>query len=226
MTQKETPQQEEERIEAVEQPEAFTLSVKSPDEVATIISAPLLSQSHRPTYELKQTVFFVGFMVAGKTSTSRRFARNCGVASVDLDAYIERREGKPINKIFAEQGQDAFRAMETSVLDEFAHKDPLLVSCGGGVVLRPENRAILKENGFVVYLEVTAEQAFARIGDVSTRPNFRDLDTARKTIADRLPMYEEVASVSINTVGKSIGTVANEIQGILEEEGILCPRQK
>ena len=217
---------EPQKIAPETQPEAYTLSVKSPDEVATIISAPLLARPSRPSYELTKTVFVVGFMVAGKTSTSRRLARNCGVASVDLDAYIERREGKAINQIFAEQGQDAFRDMETDVLREFAQKDPLLVSCGGGVVLRPENRAILKENGFVVYLQVTAEQAFARIGDVSTRPNFRDLPTARKTIADRVPMYEEVASVSINTVGKSIGTVANEIQDILEKEGILCPRQK
>lgn len=217
---------EAQRIAPETQPEAYTLSVKSPDEVATIISAPLLARPSRPSYELTKTVFFVGFMVAGKTSTSRRLARNCGVASIDLDAYIERREGKAINQIFADQGQDAFRDMETDVLREFAQKDPLLVSCGGGVVLRPENREILKENGFVVYLQVTAEQAFARIGDVSTRPNFRDLPTARKTIADRVPMYEEVASVSIDTVGKSIGTVANEIQDILEKEGILCPRQK
>lgn len=212
--------------EAETNPEALTLSVTTPDEVATIVKSPLLTQTERPAYDLTRTVFFVGFMVAGKTSTSRKLARTCGVASVDLDAYIERREGKAINQIFAERGEEAFRAMETSVLDEFAQKDPLLVSCGGGIVLRPENREILKRDGFVVYLQVTAEQAVERVGDVSTRPLFRDLETARKTIEGRLPMYEEVADLSVDTVGKSIGEVAREVRLALEKEGILCPRQK
>lgn len=175
----------------------------------------------RPTYQLSRPVFFVGFMVAGKTSTARRLARNCGVAAVDLDAFIERREGKPINQIFAEIGEDGFRAMETDVLRDFSQRDPLLISCGGGVVLRPENREILKTSGYVVYLKVTAEQAYARVGDVSTRPLFRDLDTARKTINGRLPMYEEVADVTIDTVGKTIGDVAREARRALEKEGVL-----
>lgn len=218
--------EKEQQINPVTDPTAFTLSVKSPDEVAAIVSAPVLEQPQRPQYELTQTVFFVGFMVAGKTSTSRRLARNVGVAAVDMDAYIERREGKAINQIFAESGEQAFRDLETGVLDEFAHREPMLVSCGGGIVLRPENREILKNNGFVVYLQVTAEQAVERVGDVSTRPLFKNLETARKTIEGRLPMYEEVASCSIDTVGKSIGRVAHEVQDILEKEGILCQRQK
>ena len=93
-------------------------------------------------------------------------------------------------------------------------------------MLREENREILKQNGFVVYLQVTAEQAVERVSDVSTRPLFKDLETARKTIAGRLPMYEDVAGVSIDTVGKSINVVAQEIQDILEKEGVLCLRQK
>lgn len=185
----------------------------------------LIPKSDRPAYELARPVFFVGFMVAGKTSVSRRLARSCGVASVDLDGYIERREGKPINQMFVEIGEEGFRAMETAVLDEFAEKDPMLISCGGGIVLRPENREILKSKGFVVYLQVTAEQAYERIGDVSTRPNFRDLPTARKTIQARLPMYEEVADAMVDTVGKNIPTVAREVRQVLEQEGILCQRR-
>lgn len=185
----------------------------------------LIPKSDRPTYELARPVFFVGFMVAGKTSVSRRLARSCGVASVDLDGFIERREGKPINQMFVEIGEDGFRTMETAALDEFAEKDPMLISCGGGIVLRPENREILKSKGFVVYLQVTAEQAYERIGDVSTRPNFRDLPTARKTIQARLPMYEDVADVMVDTVGKNIPTVAREVRRALEREGVLCQRR-
>ncbi len=207
-------------------PIAYTLSVSTPDEVAAIVNNPQIEKASRPTYELTRNVFFVGFMVAGKTSTSRRLARQCGLATIDLDAYIERRERRAINQIFADQGEQGFRDMETEVLSEFAHKGPMLVSCGGGIVLREENRKILKENGFVVYLQVTAEQAVERVGDVSTRPLFKNLETARKTIEGRLPMYEDAASCAIDTNGKSINMVAQEIQDILEKEGILCLRQK
>ncbi len=206
-------------------PDELTLSVAEPDQPTAVVSSPFLKSQQEPHYELTCPVFFVGFMVAGKTSVSRRLARMCGLSTVDLDAYIERSEGKTINKIFEEEGEDGFRKIETDVLREFAHREPLLVSCGGGIVLRPENREILKGPGFVVYLQVTAEQAYARVSDVSTRPLFKDLDTARKTIASRLPMYEEVADAMVDTVGKNIPQVANEVRDILEQKGILCQRK-
>ena len=65
--------------------------------------------------ELARPVFFVGFMGAGKTSVARRLARTCGVASVDMDTYLERREGKRVKEIFAQAGEDGFRAIETDV---------------------------------------------------------------------------------------------------------------
>ena len=110
--------------------------------------------------ELTRPVFFVGFMGAGKTSVARRLARTCGVASVDMDTYIERREGKKVKEIFAEGGEEGFRAIETDVLRELGAKpDPLLISCGGGVVVTPANHDVFREAGFVVYLEVTADEA-------------------------------------------------------------------
>ena len=199
-----------------------TLSVVTPEESASVIIAPVLERPERPQCELARSVFFVGFMVAGKTSTARRLARSCGVASVDLDAYLERREGKTINQVVAECGDQGFRDMESSILREFADKEPMLVSCGGGVVLRPENREVLKRAGFVVYLKVTADQAYARVKDVSSRPYFRDLETARKTIEDRLPLYEEVADTQVDTLGKDVHQVAREVRRVLEREGVLC----
>lgn len=206
-------------------PSSYTLSIAEPSELSSVVGAPYLSRPPRPQYDLARPVFFVGFMVAGKTSVARKIARGCGVASVDLDAYLERREGKTINQMFAEAGEEGFRALETDVLREFSQKEPLLVSCGGGVVLKPENREILKSSGFVVYLQVTAEQAYARVKDVSSRPLFRDLDTARKTIAGRLPMYEEVADAMVDTVDKSVPQIAREVREILKREGVLCPRK-
>lgn len=175
--------------------------------------------------ELRRPVFFVGFMGAGKTSVSRRLARLCGIASIDMDSYIERREGRRIRDIFAEDGEGRFRDLETQVLREMTQGDPALVSCGGGVVLRPENRAILREGGFVVFLKVQADEAKSRISDPSTRPLLGDAEAARKTNAERLPLYEEVADATVDTSGKGITALAYKVKSILEKEGILWPRK-
>lgn len=175
--------------------------------------------------ELARPVFFVGFMGAGKTSVSRRLARLCGIASIDMDSYIERREGRRIRDIFAEGGEGHFRDLETQVLREMTQGDPALVSCGGGVVLRPENREILSEGGFVVFLKVQADEAKSRISDPSTRPLLGDAEAARKTNAERLPLYEEVADVTVDTSGKGVTALAYKVKSILEKEGILWPRK-
>ncbi len=175
--------------------------------------------------ELARPVFFVGFMGAGKTSVSRRLARLCGIASIDMDSYIERREGRRIRDIFAEDGEGHFRDLETQVLREMTQGDPVLVSCGGGVVLLPENRAILREGGFVVFLKVQADEAKSRISDPSTRPLLGDAEAARKTNAERLPLYEEVADATVDTSGKGVTALAYKVKSILEKEGILWPRK-
>ena len=177
-------------------------------------------------YELKRPVFSVGFMGAGKTSVARRLARQCHVASVDMYTYLERREGKKVKAIFAESGEEGFRALETDVLGELAAKEPLLVSCGGGVVTREENRAILERAGFVVHLKVSADEAAGRISDTSTRPLFQNLDAARERCEERGPLYERVADATVDTAGKSVPAIAREVQNVLVKEGVLCQQRK
>lgn len=177
-------------------------------------------------YELSRPVFFVGFMGAGKTSVARRLARQCHVASVDMDTYLERREGKKVKEIFAESGEGGFRAIETDVLAELVAKEPLLVSCGGGVVIREENRALLSRGGFVVHLKVSADGAACRISDTSTRPLFQNLEAARVRCEERAPLYDSVADVTVDTAGRSVASIANEVQRILVREGVLCQQRK
>lgn len=170
---------------------------------------------------LKESVYFVGFMGAGKTTVARRLARMCHAASVDVDAYIERREGKRVKEIFAEEGEQRFRDIEHDALVEIGELDPLLVSCGGGIVLRPENREFLKESGFVVYLQVDAAEAAGRISDISTRPLFKDIEAAEEIRQTRLALYQEVADVLIDTSGKSMMRITHETKDILKRKGIL-----
>lgn len=179
----------------------------------------------REICELSRPVFFVGFMGAGKTSVSRRLARLCSIASIDMDSYIERRDGRRIRDIFAEDGEGFFRDLETQVLREMTQGESALVSCGGGVVLRPENREILREGGFVVFLKVGADEAKSRISDPSTRPLLGDAEAARKTNAERLPLYEEVADAVVDTSGKGVTALAYQVRSILRKEGILWQRK-
>lgn len=179
------------------------------------------SQVASITWELTCPVFFVGFMGAGKTSTARKLARLVGCAAIDMDTFIERRCGMKVKEIFAEVGEGGFRSIETDVLRELAAGEPQLVSCGGGVVLAPENRQVLKEAGCVVYLKVTAQEAASRISNVASRPLFGDLENAQRVLESRLPLYEEVADVCIETAGRGTGLIAREVFRRLKEEGVV-----
>lgn len=166
-------------------------------------------------------------MGAGKTSVARRIARNCGLASIDMDTYIVRREGKEINEIFAEVGEAGFREIETQALREIAAMDDnLVVSCGGGVVTTPENLDIMSGAGVVVHLRVTADQAAERIGNTASRPLFDSLENARARCDARMPLYEQAADITVDTAGKAMGQIVGELRRLLEEEGVLCQQQK
>ena len=88
-------------------------------------------------------------------------------------------------------------------------------------MLAEENRRILSDNGYVVHLRVTADEAASRISDILTRPLFGDLDQARQVIETRMPLYEEVADLTIDTAGRGTGSIAREAFAQLKENGIL-----
>ena len=183
-----------------------------------------MAKKKTPACRLTEPVFFVGFMGSGKSSVTRKLARICGICALDMDSYIERLYGRAIKEIFAEEGESGFRKKETDLLGELLEGEPRLVSCGGGVVVTDENREMLKEHGYVVYLHVTADEAASRIRDTSTRPLFQDLDSARRRAAEREPLYSSVADLTIDTAGKSVNSIAYEVKTALEREGILCPQ--
>lgn len=172
--------------------------------------------------KLKEHVFLVGFMGAGKSSVARRIARLCGVMSLDMDTYIERAQGKAIRDIFAAGGEGAFRAIETETLLDLASRpEPLIVSCGGGIVTMPENCRIMNDHGTVVHLAVDADEAASRISNKATRPLFNDIESARELCAARMPLYEDAADFTVKTAGKSVSLIARELIDRLTSEGIL-----
>lgn len=174
---------------------------------------------------INDNVFFVGFMGAGKSTVARRLARELGVASLDMDKYIERSQDCKISEIFDKGGEGMFRDIEAATLAEIVERDdPTLISCGGGIIVRPENRRLLKERGCVVHLLVDADEAASRISDTSSRPLFNDMDQVRIRCRERLPLYDEVADVTVSTGGKNVYQITNEVIERLREAGVLCQR--
>lgn len=162
-------------------------------------------------------IFLIGFMGAGKSTAGVLLAGALDLPFIDLDAEIERSVGQSIPEIFASAGEDAFREAEARELRGACEMPDAVVACGGGVVLRDANRALMRSCGEVVYLAVTAEEAIARIGDGSGRP-LLSVDSARmaRSILDaRLSLYRTSAHHVIDTSGRTPAEVVAEIVPIV-----------
>jgi len=169
-------------------------------------------------------VFLVGFMGAGKSTVAALVAERTGLPCVDLDQLIEQTAGTTIAEIFSASGEDAFRAMETEALARISAGPPAIVACGGGVVVRPENRRLLREGGFVVYLQVSAGEALARVGDTGTRPLLSGpagATAATALLSAREGLYTSVSDVVIDTCGRSAEIIAEEVVQSLKGAGLL-----
>ena len=117
-----------------------------------------------------KNIVLVGFMGAGKSTLAKMLAERLGRAVVCTDDRIEAREGRPITEIFAQSGEPYFRRVEKAVVAEAAAGSGRIIDCGGGVVLDPENLAVLKRSGKVFFLAATPEVIYARIKDQTHRP--------------------------------------------------------
>jgi shikimate kinase len=118
----------------------------------------------------RRNIVLIGFMGTGKTWTGRALAQKTGLELVDMDAIIEERAGKPISEIFADDGEPAFRKMERDLAHELSHREGLIISTGGGVVLNPDNLADFKRNGLVICLAATPDVIFQRLEKDTSRP--------------------------------------------------------
>ena len=146
------------------------------------------------------------------------------VASLDMDKYIERSNGQTIPEIFEQGGESLFRDIERGTLEELSGKDDhMLISCGGGIIETEACREILKRpDNVVIHLMIDSDKAAERIGDAASRPLFQDSEQARALSSRRMPLYEEVADLTIDTADKSVWEISSEAIRFLSEEGVLC----
>jgi len=155
----------------------------------------------------------IGFMGTGKSSTGRWIALQMHYDFVDTDDLIEKRAGKPITKIFAEDGEPAFRELERQIVGELATRNRTVIATGGGLGADEENLASLKRHALVVCLWATPEGVWRRVNSQAHRPLLNDPDPMgriRTLLAQRTPVYRQ-ADVLVNTEFRSVREVAQHV---------------
>ena len=163
-----------------------------------------------------ENLILIGFMGAGKTSVGEHFAARYRMPMIDTDKEIEAAAGMAISDIFATRGEEAFRRLETGVLEKLLKQGGRsVISVGGGLPLRAENRALLKQLGTVVYLDVLPETVMERIGaDVSDRPMLHGSDVMGRIISlleSRKPYYLKASHIIVDVNGRDVDDIVEEI---------------
>ena len=161
-----------------------------------------------------RNIFLIGPMGAGKSAVGRYLARTLHLSFVDSDDEIESRTGVDIPFIFEKEGEEGFRKRETAVIDDLSKMDGVVLATGGGAVINPDSRSRLGGRGFVVYLYTTVDQQVARTQKGRERPLLESANprtTLQELLDTRDPMYREIADIIVETDGRKVKSVANEI---------------
>ncbi|KZR83830.1 shikimate kinase [Synechococcus sp. MIT S9504] len=166
-----------------------------------------------------RSLYLVGMMGSGKTSTGRPLAERLGYGFVDADAVIEQVAGCTISEIFERDGEEDFRSLETQVLRSISERHSLVVATGGGVVTRSENWGMMHQ-GIVIWLDVERRQLLQRLqADSTQRPLLMTEDPAETLDAilkQRRPLYDE-ADLTVVIESETPDVVANGIIQLLPE---------
>jgi shikimate kinase len=161
-------------------------------------------------------LLLIGYRGSGKTTVGEVLAGRLGRAFVDADGALEADAGRTITQIFATEGEAGFRDRESATLRKLIAGPPGVIATGGGVILRPENRDLLRSSGFVVWLTADAEQLWHRISTDPTtgerRPNLTatgGVEEVRALLAAREPLYHETAHLIVNAARSPEAIVAD-----------------
>ncbi len=160
----------------------------------------------------------IGYRATGKTTLAKLLAEQLGCEWLDADDEIERRADKSIARIFAEDGEPAFRDLEAEVIADLCGRERLVLAAGGGAPLREESRRAMRDGGKVVWLLARPETILARMSADPTnpdrRPNLTDrgpLEEIIQLLKRREPIYRESAHLVVDTEGKTPPQLAAEI---------------
>jgi shikimate kinase len=161
-------------------------------------------------------IALIGLMGSGKSSVARELGERLGTSVADLDALIESEEGRPIARLFEQEGEPWFRWREGVALDRVLAAGAGVIACGGGIVLAPEHRRRLRDACFTVWLVVAPAEAAARLeGETRSRPLLAGAPPAERLaelLESRAALYGEVAHLRIDTTGRPPVAIAETLE--------------
>ena len=162
------------------------------------------------------TLFLIGFMGAGKSTVAGELGRMCGRRVIEMDEEIEKRQGMSIPDIFERFGEKYFRDIETELIESLAGESGLIVSCGGGAVLRAGNIVLMKSIGKIVLLTASPETVYQRLlGEAKTRPVLSGRFSPEGILLlqnARREYYEAAQDITVATDGRAAAEIAHDIK--------------
>ena len=159
-------------------------------------------------------IFLIGFMGTGKSTIAEALKRKYDMQIVDMDAEIEKEQKMAISDIFATKGEEYFRDLETQLIKDLQKKDNVVVSCGGGAVLRDENITEMRKSGKVVLLNATPETILQRVKNSHNRPLLegnKNIDFIRELMSKREDKYSYAADITVNVDNRAVVEIADEV---------------
>lgn len=161
-----------------------------------------------------KNIYLIGFMGTGKSTVAKELENTLHAKRMEMDQLIEMQQGMAITEIFEKYGETYFRDIETELLKTFVGEENLVVSCGGGSVLRDENAELMKRAGKIIWLRANAQTVYERVKDSNNRPILRGnmtVEYIRELMEKREERYKCVADIYISTDGKTIRDICTEI---------------
>lgn len=161
--------------------------------------------------------WLIGMMGSGKSVVGRRLAEKLDIDFFDTDALVERLIGRSIEEVWAEEGEEAFRRLESICITQLAEMEGV-VSTGGGAVLDPQNVETMRSSGPVVWLRATVETLTLRLGAGRHRPLLADGDIGQRLVhlvSEREPVYRQAASAAVDTDHLTTEAVVRAVEAVL-----------
>lgn len=168
-------------------------------------------------------IFLIGFMGCGKSTVADCLLKEYDMKVVEMDQELVERVGMTIPEMFSKYGEEYFREEETKLLTECQKKSHMVVSCGGGVVLREQNVEIMKSCGRIVWLTAKPSTILERVQNDENRPLLegnKNVSSIQAMLEKRLPCYQKAADIIVETDGRKILDICQEIMQKVKDERV------
>lgn len=173
-----------------------------------------------------KNIYLIGFMGAGKSTVANELEQKTEAERVEMDQMIADAQQMTIAEIFDRFGEAHFRDLETELLKTLHRKEDMIVSCGGGSVLRDENTALMKEHGCIVLLKAEPKTIYERVKSCRDRPVLNgnmNVEFITELMEKRRGRYEAVADFSVVTDGKTAAEISSEILEMVNRVRAVSP---